>query len=197
MTVQRSPSLIRPDWLRRGPGVALRVIVFSLMTVIITLGSGWWWMQWFPPGSYPTAVYPPVFVLSTLALGSGSWCLEQALGAVRRERQRLFRRYLRWAWLCGMLFTSLQGAGINWLFHRVAGGLAAVQAVPFVTMMAVVHVLHFCLAQLFVVYVLVQASLDRYDHEYWWGVWVCTWFWHALGIVWLFALAVMALAVVT
>jgi len=44
------------------------------------------------------------------------------------------------------------------------------------------------------VYVTVQALADRYDHEYYWGVTLCAWFWHALGLVWCVILATMGIA---
>ena len=47
---------------------------------------------------------------------------------------------------------------------------------------------------LFLCYVTVQALADRYDHEYYWGVSICAWFWHALGIAWVALLFVMMAA---
>ncbi|MFO1093983.1 MAG: hypothetical protein U0992_11835 [Planctomycetaceae bacterium] len=41
-----------------------------------------------------------------------------------------------------------------------------------------------------------RAHAERYDHEYYWGVSVCAWFWHALGIAWLFVLLCLALAAI-
>jgi heme/copper-type cytochrome/quinol oxidase subunit 3 len=37
-------------------------------------------------------------------------------------------------------------------------------------------------------YVTLQGLSDRYDHEYSFGVALCAWFWHALGIAWIFIL---------
>ena len=52
----------------------------------------------------------------------------------------------------------------------------------------------FVVATLFLSLVAVRTFADRYDHEYYWGVSVVAWFWHALGIVWLAILAVFAIA---
>jgi hypothetical protein len=38
------------------------------------------------------------------------------------------------------------------------------------------------------------ALADRYDHEYFWGVSLCAWFWHALGIVWVCILIVFVIS---
>ncbi len=49
-------------------------------------------------------------------------------------------------------------------------------------------------AVLVLVYVIVQGLSNRYDHEYYWGVVVCTYFWHALGWVWLCILGASLIA---
>ena len=50
------------------------------------------------------------------------------------------------------------------------------------------------MALLFVVFVTVNGFADRYDHEYYFGVRVCTAFWHILCVVWLAILGVFAIA---
>ena len=57
------------------------------------------------------------------------------------------------------------------------------------------HAMHFVVALWFLTFVTLKARYERYDHEYYWGVTVCTWFWHALGLVWLAILAVFAVAI--
>jgi heme/copper-type cytochrome/quinol oxidase subunit 3 len=47
---------------------------------------------------------------------------------------------------------------------------------------------------LFLAFVATRAQADRYDHEYYWGASICAYFWHALGIAWLFILAIFAIA---
>jgi heme/copper-type cytochrome/quinol oxidase subunit 3 len=56
------------------------------------------------------------------------------------------------------------------------------------------HGMHFVVALLFLCHITVQAMADRYDHEYYWGVTVCAWFWHALGVAWVAILFVMLIA---
>ena len=56
---------------------------------------------------------------------------------------------------------------------------------------AALHGMHFVIALLFLSYVTVQAFADRYDHEYFFGVTVCSWFWHLLAVVWCAILVVM------
>ncbi len=139
--------------------------------------------------------FPPAFVATTLLLGVGSGLLEQARQAIRREQQPLFRRRLTAALVAAGLFMGVQTYAL-WtiLPAQRSADLATTGVVPFVVMLATLHGLHFLVATLFLSYVAAQASVGRYDHEYHWGVTVCAWFWHVLGIVWLGILAVYLIA---
>ena len=64
---------------------------------------------------------------------------------------------------------------------------------PTVLMFAALHGLHFLVAVLCLVFVANRAFADRYDHEYYWGVALCGYFWHALGVAWLFVLVIFAI----
>lgn len=150
-------------------------------------------MRVWPATSFPQATFPPVFALSTAALLAGSACLSQAVDAVRREKQVRFRRFLTGALCAGSLFVALQCAALNWLVRRLNPDEAATGAGAFVAVLAALHGLHFVVALLFLAFVTVRAFADRYDHEYYWGISVCAWFWHALGVLWLVVLGVMAI----
>lgn len=146
-----------------------------------------------PATSFPRATFPPVFALSTAALLAGSVCLSQAVQAVRREHQGRFRRMLVLALCTGTLFVAAQTVALNWLIRRQVPENVQTDAAPYVAVAASLHGLHFAVALMFLAFVTVRAFADRYDHEYYWGVTVCAWFWHALGIIWLVVLAVMAI----
>lgn len=130
----------------------------------------------------PIAV--PSFIVSTLLLAVGSGILEFACGWVRIERQQPFRWSLFVSLLIGMSFVVTQMLGLWALLQdpqlMEQYGLQS-GAFAFVVM----HGVHFWVALLVLVYVLLRACADRYDHEYSWGVVFCTWFWHGLGIAWL------------
>jgi cytochrome c oxidase subunit III len=147
-----------------------------------------------PPTLLPGVQFPPVFAASTVAVLLGSLFLSRALAAVRRERQAEFRQQLLRALMAGGLFVALQMAALNWLVQRQPLEEAQTSAIAFVAVIAALHALHFVVAILFLVLVLLKACSGRYDHEYFWGVLVCTWFWHVLSIVWLVVLAVVAIA---
>ena len=138
---------------------------------------------------------PPSFAVSTLLLIAGSIAMTKAVSAVRREKQPAFRHQLHVALAAGTLFMGVQAYGLwSLLPAERAAGDASTGATPFVLMLAALHALHLSVAVLFLAFITTRAHEDRYDHEYYWGVSVCAWFWHALGIAWLFVLLIIGIA---
>ncbi|HEY3963848.1 MAG TPA: cytochrome c oxidase subunit 3 [Planctomycetaceae bacterium] len=138
-------------------------------------------------------VFPPAFWWTTGLLACGSGCLQHAVSCVRRERQRPFRRSLLCALGAGTLFVGIQSYGLACLARNQVPDDAQTGANAFITMLAALHAMHFALALMFLVWVMLNALADRYDHEYSWGVTVCAWFWHGLGIVWVLILVVFTI----
>jgi cytochrome c oxidase subunit III len=145
-----------------------------------------------PPHAPGQFVIPAAFAFSTTFLILCS--VEQALGlaAVRRERQRQFRRDLLWGLAFGTAFVGVQVFGMwcivqNLRVHQNAGE-AQLGATALVMAAAAMHALHVIVALLILTYVTLRALSDRYDHEYSFGVAACSWVWHALGIAWIFIL---------
>ena len=98
------------------------------------------------------------------------------------------------------LFAELLDVEPDGLIDGMFAGVepdAAMGAGAFIFVLAALHGLHFTVALLFLAFVTLRAFADRYDHEYYWGVMVCTFFWHGLAWVWLCILAVFACAALT
>jgi cytochrome c oxidase subunit 3 len=165
---------------------ALLLVAITLSMVLLSL---------LPPN---TAARPNqfswAFGVSTCLLLSGSGCMHQAIESVRRERQSRFRRWLKLALTAGTLFVAVQTYALTCLIRQQPPDDASTGAAAFVAVFAAMHGMHFVIALLFLSHITVQALADRYDHEYFWGVTVCAWFWHALGLVWLAILFVMMVA---
>lgn len=140
------------------------------------------------------AKYPPAFLVSTLFLCLGSVCLLQAKAHVARERQIPFRTSLCVALMSGTLFITVQCYALSNFFRQQPHAQAATGATAFIAVAAALHGMHFLIAWLFLLYVVLQSQRDRYDHEYHRGVTFCGWFWHVLGIVWLLVLAVIVIS---
>lgn len=137
---------------------------------------------------------PFLFVASTLLLISGSASLHRAVHHVRLEKQFRFRRALVAAVATGVLFVGVQSSALALLVRRMDPEQVATGAAQFLFTAVALHGLHFALALLLVVFVTLRAMMDRYDHEYFWGVVCCAWFWHALDAIWLAILAVLAIS---
>lgn len=131
---------------------------------------------------------------SSILLFVGSGCLWRAVESVRRERQARFRLWLVRALTAGTLFVGVQTFALSRLIRQQPAAEAETGAAAFAAVFATLHGIHFVVALLFLCYVTVQALADRYDHEYYWGVTVCTYFWHALGLAWIAILFVMLTA---
>jgi heme/copper-type cytochrome/quinol oxidase subunit 3 len=175
----------------------MAVRFFVVSALLLSMGGAlayvmirWWWAG----VSVSEAGLPTVFWVSTAMLFGGSAALNRSLTAVRRERQGLFRRYLLAALLSGATFLGVQSSGLWCLLDNQSAVQVATGVNAFVTVLVALHALHFTLALLFVVFVTVNGFADRYDHEYYFGVSVCTAFWHILCVVWLAILGVFAIA---
>lgn len=165
--------------------IAVRFIAAAAGVYATALSLAYLLIHVLPPPTRSAGVaMPGAFWITTPLLLAGSLSLGRACGQVRRERQMSFRRALLAALVLGVLFVALQAYGLWCLAFNQDPGEVQTGANAFVTVLAVLHVLHFGLAMLFLVWVTVNALSGRYDHEYYWGVTVCSWFWHALGLVW-------------
>lgn len=152
------------------------------------------WSGSIPP--FGRARIPGAFWFSTLFLIGGSVSLHWAVSYVRREKQRPFRICLWLGVISGTLFVGVQSYGL-WVlvryFRQGTAGSDEFVVGEFAAVFAGLHAIHFLVALLFVIYTTMHALSYRYDHEYYWGIKFCAWFWHALGIVWVVILAVMIL----
>jgi cytochrome c oxidase subunit 3 len=139
-------------------------------------------------------VIPPAFYFSSVTLLLGSWTLMRAEHFVKLEKQIPFRRNLTYAVLVGTVFVSVQSYGLWCLLEAQKVSPATSDLKDAVFVFALMHGLHFVVALMFVLFVWLRAIADRYDHEYSWGVTVCTWLWHALGVIWIVIMGAFAVA---
>jgi heme/copper-type cytochrome/quinol oxidase subunit 3 len=184
--------------------LALHFFVLSAAVFGTAFGGGWAMIELArnsPPEEFH---FPVAFWFSSVALLTGSIALQRSVFFVQRERLRPFRSHLITGLISGTLFVAFQIFGMWVLLRSPEAGYVFDAGEPSVTLgtnkpyvfVAVfLHAMHFFLALLFLVYVTLNGMTGRYDHEYYWGVSVCTWFWHGLGIVWGIILCVFAFVV--
>lgn len=137
---------------------------------------------------------PAVFWITTSLLIVGSVFLTRAQGFVRREKQSQFRRSMLISLALGTLFVGVQSYGVWRLLGYQSPSEAQTSANAFILVFVALHGLHFTIAMMFLVFVTLKSLADRYDHEYYWGVTVCSWFWHVLGLAWVAILGVIIIA---
>lgn len=148
-----------------------------------------------PPKRGDRLQFPAAFGVSTLLLLAGSLSMNRAVTFVKQERQAEFRRWLMIAAGMAALFMGVQSYGLLWMMPETRSATSTSLGVrPFVMVLAGLHGMHFFVASLFVSVVLSRSIADRYDHEYHWGVTICAWFWHVLGLAWIAILAIFAIA---
>ncbi len=174
----------------------LRLFAVSLL-VFATAGAGAKLLIQFgrTPAVPEEVRFPPLFYASSVLLGLCSVALHLAVQGVRREKQRLLRQALATALTLATLFVSVQSYGLWWLSQGQNPTEAETGVRPFVFVIAALHALHVAVALMVLVFVMLRGCEDRYDHEYYWGVLVCAWFWHLLGVIWLAILAVFMIVV--
>jgi len=174
---------------------ALRFIGLSLLVYLFAGLVSLVGFRWIPRlGSPREAVFPTVFWLSTPALLAGSLALHRAVGFVRLEKQRPFRQALVKALALGVIFVGLQGCGLKMMLDHQDPSESQTGSNAFLTVISALHAMHFTVALWWLLWVLISAFDDRYDHESYWGVTACGWFWHGLGIVWGAVLLVFLIA---
>jgi heme/copper-type cytochrome/quinol oxidase subunit 3 len=174
---------------------ALRFIGLSLAVYVAAGLISLVGFRWIPRiVSQREAIFPAVFWLSTPVLLAGSIALHRAVGFVRWEKQRQFRKALLQALVLGVLFVGLQGCGLKMMLDHQDPSESQTGSNAFLTVISTLHAMHFTVALWWLLWVLISAWDDRYDHESFWGVTACGWFWHGLGGVWGVVLLVFLVA---
>lgn len=171
---------------------ALRFFFLAAVLLAAVVVVATFLLRLFPAEAHlPSNRFSVGFAVSTCLLFAGSACLQRAVAMVRIERQRAFRTWLIRAICCGTLFVAVQTYALTCLVRLQHPEDATAPGAAFIVVLATLHGMHFVIALLFLSHVTIQAFADRYDHEYFFGVVVCSWFWHVLGLAWCAILGVM------
>ena len=184
----------RPARLSQGAFV-IRVFLAGVSVCGLAAICGQFLIRMWPPTSVSVASMIGVaFAVSSTLLLATSLSLHRARRSVRLERQLVFRRQMIVAVIAATLFFSVQAYGLWCLQAVLDPARAAVGANSFAFVFTVLHALHVVVAMMFLIYVTARSLIGRYDHEYYWGVTVCVWFWDLLGVVWVAILGVLVIS---
>lgn len=135
---------------------------------------------------------PSSFWGSTVVLVAISFLLHLAVVNVRQEKQLQFRRFLTTAVVLAFVFLILQGEGMYRLIathFSTTDGSGKLYGIGFT--LALIHAFHVIGGVVFLIYIGVQMSKDRYDHERHWTVDICATYWHFLDVIWILMLATL------
>ena len=148
------------------------------------------------PGISYTISLPFPFYLSTLALLGSSICLHWALQRKDPQDQRQGLKYGLW---CGLVFLGIQAWGTYQLFdfqqlfaievsQKFSPEFPSFLPFQYIYLLTGMHALHLIAGMGFLGYVFTKwpVKSDKYLE-------VAVYFWHFLGILWLFLLAVLVL----
>ncbi len=124
------------------------------------------------------------FLISTALLVAVSLGLAKAEGFAKRERQAKLRRALLASLAAALAFLVVQALALTGLVHEITPTNSATEPTAFVFVAVALHALHVAAAVLWLVHVTLHGFAGRYDHESRFGLTVCAWCWHALGVVW-------------
>ena len=172
-------------------------MLLAICAVSVAVCLTWVLCRWLGrPDSQTPNLFPKAFAVSSILLFAGSYSLHQAIRFVKLEKQQKFRAWLVAAMLAGTTFMGVQSYALWSMFPSERAMDEATRGVlSFVICFAALHALHFLVAVLCIAFIIARTWGNRYDHEYHFGVTLCAWFWHGLGIVWVAILGVIVIAI--
>lgn len=151
--------------------------------------------------------------VSTLVIIVSSVTMHSALGAVQRERQTSFRRWMTATFALAILFLLVQTPAMLALVNehmprvqeyrealdqaRAQGRMQAGLPMPvggLVFLLVFVHAMHVLGGLIPLAVITFKALRDRYDHEHFSPVKHITMYWHFLGAVWIVMFITLLLA---
>ena len=187
----RAPDKIMPQELRLRQGAwlflaMLGVFFFSCMLLflvyVVTRSKS-------TDAAVPPLELPLSFIGTTFLLVGISAALHKAVQSARNEQQLALRQLIGLAFVLSLLFLIVQSFGMTWLalvHFKIDKPSETLYGLTF--FLALVHALHVVGGLVSIVWVMIKAWMMKYDHENYWGVVYCAWYWHFLDIVWLFML---------
>lgn len=137
------------------------------------------------PDAYRDLSIPISFWISTALLLVVSYCLQQAVWSIHRQKIDRFQYMLQWSMVGATIFVLIQSLGMSTLLQEhftVIDGSSKVYGMSFT--LAFIHALHVIGGMVFIGYIMYQANRNRYDHERHWAVDHCASYWHFLDVVW-------------
>jgi len=137
------------------------------------------------PFSIPVSLW-----ISTFCLIGSSITIQRAITAIRREQSDKTNRQLRLCCAFAALFTLFQIIGMYQVLVTHAGAFSSenttgigMNGIAFTLMFT--HGLHVLAGLIWLGIVTYRVVRNKYDHEYYLGLTLCSYYWHFLDFIWL------------
>lgn len=131
---------------------------------------------------------PLAFLLSTIVIVLSSLTFFLAKKAVRDGSNKLAMTYLGATTLMGAIFVVLQFIGFGQVVDNgyFFTGSESTVTTSFLYVIVIVHVVHLVGGMISLLYVIYNHSKQRYNSSQYIGIELSEWFWHFLGILWIY-----------
>ena len=131
---------------------------------------------------------PSAFLYSTIAIILSSVTFHFAYLNVKRGNAKSVTSYLLATLALGIVFVLLQFKGFG---EVVANGYfftgsESTITTSFLYVIVIVHIAHLVGGMLALLYVIYNQFKQKYNSAQYVGIELCAWFWHFLGILWLY-----------
>lgn len=131
---------------------------------------------------------PIAFLLSTIVIVLSSVTFYMAKKSVKEGGNRAAMTYLCLTTLMGLAFVVLQFIGFGQVVDNgyFFTGSESTVTTSFLYVIVIVHVVHLVGGMISLLYVIYNHSKQRYNSAQYIGIELSEWFWHFLGILWIY-----------
>lgn len=131
---------------------------------------------------------PIAFLLSTIVIVLSSITFYMAKKSVKEGANKTAMTYLGVTLLMGIAFVILQFIGFGQVVENgyFFTGSESTVTTSFLYVIVIVHVVHLIGGMLSLLYVIYNHSKQRYNSAQYIGIELSEWFWHFLGILWIY-----------
>lgn len=131
---------------------------------------------------------PIAFLLSTIVITLSSGTFYMAKKSVKEGTNKAAMTYLCLTALMGLTFVVLQFIGFGQVVNNgyFFTGSESTVTTSFLYVIVIVHIVHLVGGMISLLYVIYNHSKQRYNSAQYIGIELSEWFWHFLGILWIY-----------
>ena len=172
-------------------GKALKVMVLFAIGSIVMIFAGLtsaYVVSKDRPDWLADFVLPIDFTYSTVAILVSSITIHLAYKAIKADNSSKATIYLISTLILGVIFVFLQFRGFGQVID--AGyfftGQGSTITTSFLYVIVIVHIVHLVGGMFALLYVIYNHFKQKYNSQHIIGIELCSWFWHFLGLLWVY-----------